>query len=276
MLPRKRLDNRRTTNGAANIAERVIYFVTGKLVETKVSEVPAPRNLTSSMPKRCAAEFLGTFALVFAGAGAMMVDVESGGKVTQVGIGLSSGLVVAVMVYTIGHISGAHINPAVTAGMALARRFPLSEAPLYWGSQLLGGATASLTLRGLLGNVGDMGATLPGGSAWQSFGLEIVLTFLLMTVVMAVATDSRAIRQGAPIAIGAIIWLETTFAGPISGASMNPARSFSPALVGWVWDSHWIYWAAPLIGAGAASLLYQWLGKGDERSSNNSQPPLPQ
>ena len=213
--------------------------------------------------RRCAAEFTGTFGLVFAGTGAIMVDQLSGGVVTNLGIGLTFGLVVAAMIYSLGHVSGAHINPAVTLGFAIARRFPWREVPFYGIAQLGGAAAASLVLWGLLGNTADMGATTPSGSVWQSFGAEILLTFFLMLVIIAIATDPRARTQAAPIAIGATVALEATFAGPISGASMNPARSFGPALVGWVWDHHWIYWVATVVGAALAVLLYRFLRNTD-------------
>lgn len=220
-----------------------------------------------SITRRGAAEFIGTFGLVFAGAGAIMINELSGGKMTQVGIGATFGLVVAAMIYATGHISGAHLNPAVTLGFAITRHFPLKEVPLYIGLQLAGAVAACLALRALFGVVAGMGATLPSGSVWQSFGLEIMLTFFLMFVIMAVATDVRAVGQAAAIAIGATVGLEATFAGPISGASMNFARSLGPGLVGWIWEGHWAYWAGPIIGAAAAALTYRWL-----RGNGNSAP----
>ena len=180
------------------------------------------------MLKRCVAEAVGTFGLVFAGTGAIMVASLSGGELGQVGVGLSFGLAVAAMIYATGHISGAHINPAVTLGLVLCRRLPIRELPAYWAFQLGGAALASLVLRGLLGSVADMGATLPSGTQWESLGMEVLLTFFLVLVVMAVVTHARAIGPAAPLAIGATVGLEAMFAGPISGASMNPARSFGP------------------------------------------------
>ena len=213
--------------------------------------------------RRFVSEMIGTFGLVFAGTGAIMIDEISGGQVTHVGIGLTFGLIVAAMIYATGHISGAHINPAVTLAFALARQFPWRETPFYWAAQLGGAALASLALLGLLGDTAGMGATMPAGEAWRSAGLEVVLTFFLMFVIMAVATDVRAVGQAAALAIGATVALMAIFAGPISGASMNPARSFGPALMGGAWAFHWIYWVGPIIGAAAAAVVYRWLRDGN-------------
>lgn len=206
---------------------------------------------------KLAAEAVGTFGLVFAGTGAVVIDAETGGGVGHVGIGLTFGLVIMVMIYATGHISGAHFNPAVTLAFAVGRHFPARLVPQYWAAQLLGGVAASALMRALFGDVAHLGATLPAGSAGQSFVLETVLTFLLMFVITSVATDVRAVGQAAAIAIGGTIGLEALFAGPISGASMNPARSLAPALVSWTWDDQWLYVVGPALGAVVGVLVYQ-------------------
>ncbi len=206
--------------------------------------------------RRLLAEGIGTFGLVFAGTGAIMIDAQTG-AVGHVGVSLTFGLIIMVMIYAVGHISGAHFNPAVTLGFAVGRHFSWSLVPRYWVAQLLGGLTASLLLRFLFGDVAHLGTTLPRGTARQSFVLEAVLTFLLMFVITAVATDVRAVGQAAAIAIGGTIGLEALFAGPISGASMNPARSLAPALVSGTWASQWLYVAGPMIGAVVGVLAYQ-------------------
>ncbi len=217
-----------------------------------------PSSVTPFLPA-CLAEFVGTFGLVFAGCGAIMVDRLSGGQVTHIGVGLVFGLVIVAMIYATGHLSGAHFNPAVTLGFVLARHFPLRSLVGYWLAQVTGAIAASVFLRFTLGDVAQLGATEPTGSVWQSFAFEALLTFFLMFVIMAVATDTRAVGQAAALAIGATVGLEAIFAGPISGASMNPARSLAPALVGGTWSALWIYLTAPFLGAALAALTYRWL-----------------
>ena len=163
------------------------------------------------------AEAFGTFALVFAGAGAVMVDAKTH-ELGHVGVAITFGLVIMVMIYAVGHVSGAHFNPAVTFAFALTRHFPWPRVFTYWGAQLVGAVSAALILRGSLGNVAHVGATLPSGSQAQSFLWELIMTAFLMFVVLAVATDTRAVGEAAAIAIGGTIGLDAMFGGPISGA----------------------------------------------------------
>jgi MIP family channel proteins len=204
------------------------------------------------------AESIGTFALVFAGCGAIMVDAKTG-ALGHVGVAISFGLVIMAMIYAVGHISGAHFNPAVTFGFALSRQFPWPRVPLYWASQLTGALAAALILRASLGNIAHVGATIPTGSDGQAFLWEAVLTFFLMFVIMAVATDTRAVGEAAAIAIGGTVGLDAMFGGPITGASMNPARSLGPAIAAADYTAIWVYLAAPILGAAAAAVAYQVL-----------------
>jgi MIP family channel proteins len=219
-----------------------------------------------------AAEFVGTFALVFAGCGAIMVDAETG-ALGHVGVAITFGLVIMAMIYAVGHISGAHFNPAVTFAFAVSRHFPWPRLVGYWGAQLLGALTAAAILRGSLGDVAHVGATLPSGSEGQSFLWELVMTFFLMFVIMAVATDTRAVGEAAAIAIGGTVGLDAMFGGPISGASMNPARSIGPAVVGGDLDALWLYILAPLVGAALGALAYQLIRGEPTHALEGSRPP---
>jgi aquaporin NIP len=203
------------------------------------------------------AEFVATFCLVFTGCGAIVIDSVSHGQITHVGVSIVFGLIIATMIYATGHISGAHINPAVTFAFALTRHFPLWRVPLYGVAQVLGAIAAAFLLRGMFGNVSHLGATLPVGSDGQSFLMELVLTFILMFVIMAVATDDRAVGQAAAIAIGGTVLLDAMFGGPISGASMNPARSLGPAIASGTFDHLWVYMAGPVAGAVLGALGYE-------------------
>ncbi|MGO8700204.1 MAG: MIP family channel protein [Limisphaerales bacterium] len=200
------------------------------------------------------AEFIGTFALVFAGSGAIVVNETSGGAVTHVGIALTFGLIVVAMIYTFGDISGAHLNPAVTIGFWAARRITSPDVLLYTTAQLAGAISASASLRLLFPQSKLLGATLPAGSDLQSFVLEFILTFLLMLTVLNVSTGAKEKGITAGIAVGSVIALEAMFAGPICGASMNPARSFGPALLSGHFEHLWLYLTAPFLGAGLATL----------------------
>ncbi len=204
------------------------------------------------------AEAVGTFALVFAGCGAIMVDAKTH-QLGHVGVAITFGLVIMFGIYAVGHISGAHFNPSVTLAFAFSRHFPWSRAVGYWGAQLVGALAAAAILRGSLGNVADVGATLPSGSQGQAFLWELILTFFLMFVIMAVATDTRAVGEAAAIAIGGTVGLDAMFGGPISGASMNPARSIGPALVSGNLHALWLSIVAPICGASLAALTYQFV-----------------
>jgi MIP family channel proteins len=216
--------------------------------------------------RRLVAEAVGTFALVFAGCGAIMVDSDTG-ALGHVGVAISFGLVIMVMIYAVGHISGAHFNPAVTLGFALTRHFPLPRVGLYWAAQMAGALVAALLLRASLGNVAGVGVTLPSGSDGQAFLWEAVLSFFLMFVIMAVATDTRAVGEAAAIAIGGTVGLDAMFGGPVTGASMNPARSLGPAIASGELSSIWVYLAAPLLGAAAAAFVYQFLRAGESQAA---------
>jgi len=214
-------------------------------------------KLAGTDGRKLTAEFVGTFALVFAGCGAVVADAATAGAVSSVGVALTFGLVVCVMIYATGHISGAHFNPAVSVGFAAAGRFPWREVPAYAAVQCLAAAVAIGLLRFLTGDVGTLGATVPSVALPQGLAFEAVLTFFLMFVISAVATDHRAVGNMAGVAIGGTVTLCALFGGPFTGASMNPARTLGPALFSGTLDVLWLYVAGPLLGAVAASLTYK-------------------
>ena len=199
--------------------------------------------------KKCAAEFFGIFCLVFAGTSAIVVNAAMNGVISHAGIALVFGLVVLAMIYTVGDVSGAHLNPAVTLGFYAAGRLEAGLVFPYIVSQALGAIAASAAVRAILPNAAALGATLPAGAAMQLFVLELILALILMWVILSVSTGAKEKGITAGIAVGAVIALEALFAGPISGASMNPARSLGPALVSMKFDSLWIYLSAPILGA---------------------------
>ena len=205
--------------------------------------------------KKLIAESIGTFALVFAGTGAIVIDGVSGGSVTHVGVALTFGLSVLAMIYTLGDISGAHINPAITIGFWFSGRFAGRNVLPYVASQCAGAFVASAILRFLFPQNRLLGTTLPAGPPWQSFVLEFILTAILMFVILGVSTGAREKGITAGIVVGSVIALEAMFAGPICGASMNPARSLAPAVVSAHLQNLWIYLAAPVAGAFAGIFL---------------------
>jgi aquaporin Z len=198
------------------------------------------------------AELVGTFALVFAGTGAIVIDTATSGGVSHVGVALTFGLIVMAMIYAVGDVSGAHLNPAVTIAFALAARLEWRSVPAYMAAQCTGALAASVLLRALFLGVPSLGETVPSGAAWQSFVLEVVLTFFLMLVILRVSTGPKEKGITAALAIGGVVALEAMFAGPICGASMNPARSLAPAVVSGHMACLWVYLLAPTLGAAIA------------------------
>lgn len=209
--------------------------------------------------RKYVAEIIGTFALVFCGTGAIIINQETNGAVTHVGIAITFGFIVMSMIYALGSISGAHINPAVSIAFTIARRFPLKELLPYITSQLAGALLASIVLKLLFPDNEKLGTTIPAGSAMQSFVLELLLTFFLMLVIINVATGRKEQGMFAGLAIGSVVLLEAMFAGPVSGASMNPARSLGPAIVSLHLKEVWIYVTAPIAGAALAIPVWKYL-----------------
>ncbi|MEZ4287368.1 MAG: MIP family channel protein [Polyangiales bacterium] len=213
------------------------------------------------MKPKLFAEMVGTFALVFAGCGAIMVNELTNGSIGSLGIALTFGFVIMVMVQATGHISGAHFNPSVTIAFASAGYFRWKDVPSYIVAQSIAALFAVLLLQVLFDDVAAFGATFPAGTVTQSFALEVIITFFLMFVITAVATDERAPNSVAGLAIGGTVALCAIFAGPISGASMNPARSLWPALLASRLDDQWIYLAAPTLGAVLGAFTYRAVSK---------------
>jgi MIP family channel proteins len=210
------------------------------------------------LARRCAAEAVGTFFLVFIGVGAIAVDARTG-ALGHLGVSLAFGLVVATMVYATGHISGAHLNPAVTLGFRAMGRFESRNVPPYIGAQIFGAVAAATLLASTLGLPDGAGATVPTTALIPAWALELVLTFGLMFVIAAVATDERSVPGFAGLAIGFAVAMGALMGGPMTGASMNPARSFGPALATGQWSAHWLYWTAPICGAVLGGLTYQFI-----------------
>jgi aquaporin Z len=224
---------------------------------------PVKKYLGNHDWRELLAEAVGTFILVFAGTGAIMVNQISNGVITHLGVSFVFGAVVTALIYTFGHISGAHFNPAVTLAFWRSGFLPTFKVLPYIIAQILGGVLASLMLLLSLGSVANLGATIPLHDNWlQSLILEIILTFILMLVIFGSGLDRRSHSGFAGIAIGLTVGLEAACMGSITGASMNPVRSFAPALVGGVWQHHWIYWVAPILGAQLAVFVYSQLSNG--------------
>jgi aquaporin NIP len=210
------------------------------------------------LARRALAEALAAFALVFAGCGAVIANTVHAGALGGIGVSATFGLVIMAMIYATGHLSGAHINPAVTIAFALTRHFPLRDALAYVAAQLAGATAGALGLLAAWpGKPAHLGATLPSVGAGTALLYEVLLTAFLMFVIVAVATDTRAVGAAAALAIGGTVGLDALFGGPITGASMNPARSLGPALASGTWHDFWIYVAGPVLGAALGALAYQ-------------------
>ena len=216
--------------------------------------------------KKYVAEALGTFALVFCGTGAMVINQQTNGGVTHVGISITFGFIVMAMIYTLGNISGAHLNPAVTIAFTLAKRFQLKQVLPYVVAQLAGAILASLALKYLFPTNQTLGATLPTGSEMQSFILEFILTFFLMLVIINVASGSKELGMFAGLAIGSTVLLEAMFVGPVCGASMNPARSIAPALISGHLEHLWLYIVATITGAALSIPVWKFLNNNKQTS----------
>ncbi len=214
--------------------------------------------------KKYVAEILGTFALVFCGTGAIVINQQTNGAITHVGVSITFGLIVMAMIYALGNISGAHLNPAVTIAFTLAKKFEVKQVAPYIISQLIGAFLASLVLKYLFPTNEFLGATIPSGTALQSFILEFILTFFLMLVIINVATGSKEHGMFAGLVIGSTVLLEAMFAGPICGASMNPVRSLAPAVVSRHTEHLWVYLFATILGAALAVPTWKVLNQNDK------------
>lgn len=214
---------------------------------------------TVPLSRRLLSETLGTGLLVLLGTGCVMTNVITQGALGLTGIALTWGFLVTALIATLGGISGAHINPAVTVALAVTGRMPPREAVGYIVAQCSGATIASLILLATLGNVSALGATLPTVSTGAALAIEFWLSFVLMATVDGATSDERWGGGGAAVVIGMAVALDVLMGGPLTGASMNPARSLGPALIGGRWDSHWIYWLAPIAGTSTASFVVRWL-----------------
>jgi len=221
-------------------------------------------------PRKYIAEFIGTFALVFCGTGAIIINQESSGAISHAGIAITFGLIVMAMIYALGPLSGAHFNPAVSIAFAIAGKFKLNQVLPYIVSQVAGGLAASVILKLLFPQNDLLGSTIPAGSDLQSFVLELILTFFLMLVIINVAIGSKEQGMFAGLAIGSTVLLEAMFAGPVCGASMNPARSIAPALVSNHLQHLWIYIIAPVAGASLAIPVWKFLSNKTYTNENSS------
>jgi len=232
------------------------------MMKKRKAELSRSRNLLLQITPAVVSEAIGTFIIVFSGTGAIIVNQISQGAVTHLGVSFAFGGIITALIYTLGHISGAHFNPSVTLAFWRSGFFSGHRVPPYVIAQCSGAILASTVLSVSLGSIANLGATVPLNNNWlQSFLLETILTFILMLVILGSGLDQRAPVGFAGVAIGLTVGLEAAFMGPITGASMNPARSLGPALVGNIWQHHWLYWVAPILGAQLAVAVYRHLSQ---------------
>nr|CAB3480163.1 unnamed protein product [Digitaria exilis] len=224
--------------------------------------------------KKAMAEMVSTFLLVFVTCGSGAISGSDPKRISQLGQSVASGLIITVMIYAVGHISGAHMNPAVTLAFAVFRHFPWIQVPFYWVAQFTGAISASFVLKAVLHPITVIGTTTPTGPHWQSLLIEVIVTFNMMFVILAVATDSRAVisRELAGLAIGSAVCITSIFAGPVSGGSMNPARTLGPALASNLYTGLWIYFVGPILGTISGALTYTYI-RIEDTPSNKDAPP---
>ncbi|EEF27965.1 aquaporin NIP2-1 [Ricinus communis] len=215
-------------------------------------------------PRKVVAEVIATYLLVFVTCGAAAISSADDKRISKLGASLAGGLIVTVMIYAVGHVSGAHMNPAVTTAFAAVRHFPWKEVPYYAAAQLTGAISASFTLKVLLHPVKHIGTTSPSGSDFQALVMEIVVTFCMMFVTSAVATDTKAIGELAGIAVGSAVCITSILAGPISGGSMNPARTLGPAIASAYYKGIWVYIVGPVVGTLLGSWSYNFIRVTDQ------------
>ncbi|PKA47106.1 Aquaporin NIP2-1 [Apostasia shenzhenica] len=211
--------------------------------------------------RKVVSEAIATFLLVFVTCGTGALHNSNDNRVSQLGASIAGGLIITVMIYSVGHISGAHMNPAVTLAFAISKhgQFPWIQVPFYWLAQITGATVSSFVLKALLHPIKNLGTTTPSGSILQSLIMEIVVTFCMMFVTSAVATDTRAVGELAGLAVGSSVCITSILAGPVSGGSMNPARTLGPALASKQFDALWIYFLGPPIGTVSAALSYNFI-----------------
>ncbi|KAH0451310.1 hypothetical protein IEQ34_018609 [Dendrobium chrysotoxum] len=234
-----------------------------------------PITLPPFLFRKVVSEIVSTFLLVFVSCGVGALHASDDTRVSQLGASVASGLIVTVMIYSVGHISGAHMNPAVTFAFAVSKhgQFPWIQVPFYWLAQLTGAIISSFVLKALLHPIKNLGTTTPAGTPLQALITEIVVTFNMMFVTSAVATDTRAVGELAGLAVGSAVCINSILAGPVSGGSMNPARTLGPALASKIFNSLWVYFLGPVVGTLLASFAYNFIRLDKSRKSEPQKTP---